>query len=77
MEKEIFLTAQDLSDRWKVPLSTLQAWRFNATGPLYTQLNGIIRYTLEEVQKFERSRLRRHTADNVLVRGVEGKVKTM
>ena len=72
--KSPFLTSKELAERWKISSETLRSWRFSALGPHYTQINGVIRYNLDVIEQFERERLRRHTADNVLVRGMEGKV---
>lgn len=69
------LTAKELADRWHITTETLRYWRWNATGPTYVHINGVRLYRFEDIQQFEKDHLRRHTADNVLVRGVEGKMK--
>lgn len=69
------LTAEELGERWHVSPETLRYWRYNAKSPPYIKLNGRILYRLDDIDQFERKHLRRHTADNVLVNGVEGKME--
>lgn len=69
------LTTQELAERWHISTETLRYWRYNGKGPLYIKLNGPILYRLEDVLQFERDHLRRHTADTMLVNGVEGRMK--
>jgi len=69
------LTPKQLAERWSITTETLRYWRWNAKGPLYVKMNGVIVYRLEDVDQFEKEHLRRHTADNVLVNGVEGKME--
>lgn len=71
----VLLTPQQLGERWNVTPETLRNWRWNATGPLYLKINGCILYRLEDIEQFEREHLRRHTADDALVNGMEGKMK--
>jgi len=41
-----------------VSARTLERWRTAGTGPLWMKLNGRIRYRIEDVDAFERQRLR-------------------
>lgn len=52
------LTKSELARRWQLSERTLDRWREAGTGPAWMQLNGRIRYRLEDVDAFERSRLR-------------------
>ena len=69
------LSPEELAERWRISTETLRYWRYNGKGPLYIKLNGRILYRLEDINQFEREHLRRHTADNVLINRVEGKMK--
>lgn len=53
-----FLTQAELAERWRMSVRTLDRWRDLAKGPPWLTLNGRIRYRLEDVEAFERSRLR-------------------
>jgi predicted site-specific integrase-resolvase len=53
------LTPHELAERWQVSERTLNRWRDLGTGPAWLKLNGRIRYRLEDVDAFERLRLRR------------------
>ncbi|MBA3814902.1 MAG: DNA-binding protein [Alphaproteobacteria bacterium] len=68
------LTPEELGERWHVACETLRYWRWNGTGAPYVKINGCILYRLDDVDQFEKEHVRRHTADKVLVNGVEGKV---
>lgn len=57
-----FLTTNQLAKRWSLEPHTLKKWRCNGKGPLYLKLNGSIRYYLEEVEVFEKHKLRSHTS---------------
>jgi predicted site-specific integrase-resolvase len=52
------LTRSELARRWQLSGRTLDRWRVAGTGPAWLELNGRIRYRLEDVDAFERSRLR-------------------
>ena len=69
------LTPEELGERWRVSPETLRYWRYNAKSPIYLKLNGSILYRIEDILQFEKEHLRRHTADNAIINGVEGKVK--
>lgn len=68
------LTEEELAKRWRVSTETLRYWRWNGTGPDYIKLNGRILYYRDDIEQFEKARLRRHTANEVLINGKEGKV---
>lgn len=74
MASEI-LTTQQLGERWHIATETLRYWRWNGTGPVFVKFNGCILYRLDDIDQFERAHLRRHTADGLVINGVEGKVE--
>ena len=48
----------ELARRWHVSRRTLQRWRQLATGPRWLQIGRRILYRIEDIERFERSRLR-------------------
>ena len=52
------MTQAELADRWRVTTRTLERWRVGGKGPAWLQLNGSIRFRVEDVLAFERARLR-------------------
>ena len=54
--KSPFLTPQELADRWKVTVRTLEKWRVTGRGPNWNKLEGVVRYPLDSVWRFERAR---------------------
>ena len=52
------LTQDELAARWRISERTLDRWRALGTGPAWLKLNGRVRYRLEDVEAFERLRLR-------------------
>jgi hypothetical protein len=51
------LSQLDLSRRWAISPRTLERWRWTGEGPRYIKLVGRIVYRLEDVERFEHSRL--------------------
>ena len=68
------LTEKQLGERWHVSSETLRYWRWNGRGPTYMKFNGCVLYRFDDIDQFERQHLRRHTADDILINGMEGKV---
>jgi len=52
------LTRAELALRWQLSGRTLDRWRAAGSGPAWLQLNGRVRYRLQDVHAFERARLR-------------------
>ena len=52
------LVQSELAERWRVSPRTLERWRSAGTGPLWLQLNGRVVYRIEDIETFERLRLR-------------------
>jgi len=48
-----YLTPEDLSDRWSLPLKTLSQWRWYRKGPPFVKMGKRIRYTIKGVEAFE------------------------
>lgn len=48
------LTTQDLADRLGISSSVLREWRKQGKGPCFLQIGRMIRYTVQEVELFER-----------------------
>jgi len=48
----------ELSRRWSLSHRTLERWRWERRGPSYLKIGGRIAYRLEDVEAFERARLR-------------------
>lgn len=49
-----WFTSEDLADRWNMPLTTVQKWRYEGTGPKGVKFGRRVRYSLEEVERWER-----------------------
>ena len=52
------LTQAELAERWRVSERTLMRWRTLGKGPAWRKLNDRVRYRAEDVDAFERLRLR-------------------
>lgn len=63
-QEVVFLSPQELMQRWKVSAATLRQMRVRGTGPKYFQLGGkgsAVRYPLGEVLAHEEAELRSST----------------
>lgn len=58
MKQPIFLSPQDLCDRWgrRVTEKTLANWRQQGTGPRVTKIGGRIAYHIDDVVAYEEGR---------------------
>jgi hypothetical protein len=61
--KEPHLTSKELAKRWSVTSYTIRFWRITGKGPEFLKLNGRVVYKIEEVELFEKKKLRAHTSD--------------
>lgn len=59
---EDFLTTRELAERWNLEPDTLKKWRVRGQGPLYHKVGRRINYGLEEIEEFEKNKLRSHTS---------------
>ena len=55
------LDPEELSERWKVPLTTLSRWRWTGTGPIFMKFGKHISYKVKDVERFEEEKRRRDT----------------
>jgi hypothetical protein len=46
------LTPEDVATLLQVTVNTLQNWRYNGRGPIFSRVGGIIRYTREDINTF-------------------------
>lgn len=58
-----FLTPEELSERWSLPLTTLSQWRWTGKGPYFSKLGKRIRYNLEDIIHFEEGIVRKNTCN--------------
>ncbi len=66
---EVFLTTQDLAQRWGMKPQTIRKRRVTGGGPKYVRLGDSPHskplYPLSEVERYERERMFCHTAEEV------------
>jgi predicted site-specific integrase-resolvase len=55
MSQKIFLTAQEVAERWGVAKQNLATMRYHGTGPIYTKIGGRVRYELSDLEAYERA----------------------
>lgn len=51
------LSPQQLAERYGVPLETVYGWNKTGSGPDYIRVGRHVRYRLQEIDKWEKSRL--------------------
>ena len=51
-----YLTQRELAARWRLSHRTLERWRLLKAGPNFFRLGGKVRYSLDDVESFERKR---------------------
>jgi hypothetical protein len=51
------ISEQDVADRWKKSVRTLQRWRRDGYGPAYLRIGGTIHYRMCDVLAFEAANL--------------------
>jgi hypothetical protein len=57
----MFLTQEELAERWRMSPRSLERWRSDGFGPKWIRLRGRVLYRIEDILAFERERLRRST----------------
>lgn len=57
------LTPEELAERWSVKEGTLANWRVRSYGPKFLKLGGLIRYPLNEVERWEKLEMRAGTTE--------------
>lgn len=50
----IYLTPKQLASRWRVDSRTLAGQRYQGIGPAYVKIGGVVRYSLEDVEAYEK-----------------------
>jgi hypothetical protein len=53
----LYLTQNELAERWKISSRTLERWRWRKLGPPYCRLGGSVRYRLADVEAYETAQL--------------------
>ena len=61
-QQTVWLTRQQLADRWQRPKSTLAQWASKGIGPRYATFGGRVRYSLTDVLAYEQSCFNREAA---------------
>ncbi len=56
LKRKRFLTERELASYWDVSVKTLQRWRTQGTGPIYTKLGGKTKYSKRAIFEYERQR---------------------
>ena len=46
------LTPDEVANLLQVTVTTLQNWRYNGRGPIFSRVGGIIRYTRQDINDF-------------------------
>lgn len=58
-EQDKFLTTEELADRWKMKVETLEIWRQRKKGPPFVKLTDgkrpSIRYSLAAIEAYEKA----------------------
>jgi len=57
-EAEVFLTTDQLADRWQISPLTLQSWRVRRLPPIYVKIGGLVRYKMSDILEHEEARHR-------------------
>jgi predicted site-specific integrase-resolvase len=52
------LNQSELADRWGISHRTLERWRWIGEGPPYLKIGGRVAYRIEDIERYERERLR-------------------
>ena len=53
-DKDVVLTPDELSTRWRIAVSTLKNWRVQGRGPTFIKLGENVRYKLSDVLDYEK-----------------------
>ncbi len=59
----IYLTSQELADRWRVHLDSIHRWRREGKPPNFYKINGTILYKLAEIEDLEQANRKTITSD--------------
>ena len=50
-----FLTQNEVADRLRINERTVEGWRWKGIGPAFHKIGGVVRYSLEDIEQYERS----------------------
>jgi excisionase family DNA binding protein len=53
--ERVWLTSEDVAKRYGVPLGTVRKWRHAGTGPAGVVFGRHVRYSVTELERWERS----------------------
>jgi predicted DNA-binding transcriptional regulator AlpA len=53
----VFLSPQDLADRYGVPLETVYGWNKTRSGPKYLKIGRHVRYRMSDIIAWEKTRM--------------------
>lgn len=56
---EDYLNQIELAARWRISPRTLERWRWRRIGPDFIKVGGSVRYSVDEVRRFENERRRK------------------
>ncbi|RLP22148.1 helix-turn-helix domain-containing protein [Mesorhizobium sp. YM1C-6-2] len=62
---QTYLYQHELALRWRVSPRTLERWRWQKTGPIYTKIGGKVLYAIRDVEDYEKRR-RAQTHSSIL-----------
>lgn len=57
----LFLTQNELAERWRMSPRSLERWRTEGYGPAWLRLRGHVLYREDDVEAWERAQLRTRT----------------
>ena len=52
---KLYLKPEDLAIRWDMNPDTLKRWRARGYGPRFKKMGRLVRYSIENIESFERS----------------------
>ena len=70
---KVFLTPEDLADRWCLPITTLDQWRWHGKGPQFVKMGRRVRYQIKDVENFEQKGINRNTCYRELRKDLNNK----
>lgn len=57
----VFLSTNDLAERWQVSTKTLSNWRGRREGPTYCKIGKNVLYRLTDIESYEEENLKRNS----------------
>jgi len=62
-EEPIYLTTEELANRWRVSTSSVSKWRVQGKPPIFFQINGTILYKLADIKDLEKANRKSSTSN--------------